>query len=66
SGLLCAQDFFTAVTGDKYLRARPMRRVVDPLRLMGADITGREGGNKLPLAITGSKLRAISYELPVA
>ncbi|MEQ9619978.1 MAG: 3-phosphoshikimate 1-carboxyvinyltransferase [Deltaproteobacteria bacterium] len=66
SGLLCAQDFFTVVTGDKYLRARPMKRVVDPLRLMGASITGREGGNRLPLAITGGKLTGISYELPVA
>ncbi|MGE3522856.1 MAG: 3-phosphoshikimate 1-carboxyvinyltransferase, partial [Candidatus Dadabacteria bacterium] len=53
TGLLGAQDFFTVITGDKYLRARPMKRVTDPLRLMGARITGREGGNKLPLAIDG-------------
>jgi len=66
TGLLCAQSFFTALTGDQYLRARPMRRVVDPLRLMGASITGREEGNKLPLAISGVKLKGISYELPVA
>lgn len=66
SGLLSAQGFFTAVTGDRYLRARPMRRVVDPLRLMGARITGREDGNKLPLAIDGGSLNGISYRLPVA
>lgn len=66
TGLLSAQDFFSAITGDKYLRARPMKRVVDPLRQMGAAITGREGGNKLPLAIAGGRLRGISYELPVA
>ncbi len=66
TGLLSAQGFFTAVTGDKYLRARPMKRVVDPLRLMGAKITGREGGNKLPLAIQGGGLQGISYKLPVA
>jgi len=66
TGLLSAQGFFTAVTGDRYLRARPMKRVVDPLRLMGARITGREGGNKLPLAIEGGSLKGISYKLPVA
>jgi len=66
TGLLSAQGFFTAVTGDRYLRARPMKRVVDPLRLMGARITGREGGNKLPLAIEGGNLHDISYKLPVA
>ena len=66
TGLLGAQGFFTSITGDKYLRARPMRRVVDPLRLMGARITGREGGNKLPLAIEGGNLKGISYKLPVA
>lgn len=66
TGLLSAQGFFTAVTGDKYLRARPMKRVVDPLRLMGARITGREGGNRLPLAIEGGSLKGISYKLPVA
>jgi len=66
TGLLSAQGFFTSITGDKYLRARPMRRVVDPLRLMGARITGREGGNKLPLAIEGGNLKGISYKLPVA
>jgi len=66
AGLLSAQGFFTAVTGDRYLRARPMKRVVDPLRLMGARITGREGGNKLPLAIEGGSLKGISYRLPVA
>ncbi len=66
TGLLGAQDFFTVITGDKYLRARPMKRVTDPLRLMGARITGREGGNKLPLAIDGGGLKGISYRLPVA
>ncbi len=66
TGLLSAQGFFTAVTGDKYLRARPMKRVVEPLRLMGAKITGREGGNKLPLGIEGGRLAGISYKLPVA
>ena len=43
-----------------------MKRVTGPLRLMGARITGREGGNKLPLAIDGGGLKGISYRLPVA
>ena len=65
-GLLSAQVFTSILDGDKYLQARPMRRVVGPLSLMGAQITGKEDGNKLPLTITGSKLKGISYELPVA
>jgi 3-phosphoshikimate 1-carboxyvinyltransferase len=66
TGLLSAQGFFSALTGDIYLRARPMKRVVGPLRQMGAKITGRDGGNKLPLAIEGGRLNGISYKLPVA
>jgi 3-phosphoshikimate 1-carboxyvinyltransferase len=66
TGLLSAQKFFTTITGDKYLRVRPMERVVKPLTLMGAKIWGREGGKRLPLAIQGTKLSAIRYELPVA
>lgn len=65
-GLLSAQSFSSELTGDKYLKARPMRRVVDPLRLMGAEISGGEDGNKLPIKIAGSKLTGISYEPPVA
>ena len=65
-GLLSPQQFTTTLTGDKYLQARPMRRVVHPLTQMGAKITGNEDGNKLPLTITGSNLEGISYELPVA
>ncbi len=65
-GLLSAQDFTSTLDGDKYLRTRPMRRVVGPLSTMGAQITGKEDGNKLPLTITGGKLTGISYKLPVA
>jgi len=66
SGILSAQGFFSTITGDKYLRARPMERVVKPLTLMGAKIWGRDNGKRLPLAIQGSKLSAIRYQLPVA
>ena len=66
SGLLSAQNFFSSITGDQYLRARPMDRVVMPLSLMGAQIWGRDNGKRLPLAILGTKLKAINYTLPVA
>ncbi|TFG76088.1 MAG: 3-phosphoshikimate 1-carboxyvinyltransferase [Thermodesulfobacteriales bacterium] len=65
-GLLSPQQFTTTLTGDKYLQARPMKRVVSPLAQMGAKINGNEEGNKLPLTIIGSNLKGISYELPVA
>lgn len=65
-GLLSPQEFTTTLTGDIYLQARPMKRVVSPLAQMGANIAGNEEGNKLPLTITGSKLSGISYEQPVA
>ncbi len=66
TGLLCAQRFFTAITGDRYLRARPMERVVKPLTMMGGKIWGRDEGKRLPLAIQGAKLSAIKYQSPVA
>ncbi|MBI5491308.1 MAG: 3-phosphoshikimate 1-carboxyvinyltransferase [Deltaproteobacteria bacterium] len=66
TGLLSAQPFFSVITGDSSLRKRPMKRVVEPLAKMGARISGRSGGNLLPLAITGSKLKGISYRTPVA
>jgi len=66
TGLLSAQNFFSSITGDEYLRKRPMDRVVKPLSLMGAKIWGRGEGQRLPLAFFGSELKAIKYILPVA
>ena len=66
AGLLAGQDFFTVLTGDESLRRRPMGRVVGPLREMGATLTGRKGGELAPLALTGSRLRGLTYQLPVA
>ena len=66
TGLLAGQRFFSVLTGDQYLRKRPMKRVVGPLGQMGAIIHGRDGGEKAPLAITGSPLTGISYSSPVA
>jgi 3-phosphoshikimate 1-carboxyvinyltransferase len=66
SGLLAAQPFFSVITGDASLRRRPMDRVVEPLRWMGAHIDGRENDGRAPLAFRGGALRGLSYRLPVA
>jgi 3-phosphoshikimate 1-carboxyvinyltransferase len=66
TGILAGQRFFSVLTGDQYLRRRPMRRVIEPLSLMGATIFGRAGGDKAPLAIVGRELRGISYASTVA
>jgi 3-phosphoshikimate 1-carboxyvinyltransferase len=65
SGLLAGQNFDVTLTGDKSLSGRPMKRVTDPLALMGATIDSNEG--KPPLKINGgSALKAINYDLPMA
>ena len=66
TGLLAGQSFFSVVTGDQYLRKRPMKRVVEPLTRMGARIMGRNQGSLAPLAISGGALNAIGYESPVS
>ncbi len=65
-GILAGQAFETIMDGDPSLRGRPMKRVTAPLRLMGANITGPEDGNRLPLTIKGSALHGIDYSMPVA
>ncbi|GAA0599870.1 3-phosphoshikimate 1-carboxyvinyltransferase [Virgibacillus siamensis] len=64
-GVLAGLPFFTTAYGDPSLTIRPMDRVVQPMRLMGASITGREKGSYLPTAINGGNLKGISYTLPV-
>jgi 3-phosphoshikimate 1-carboxyvinyltransferase len=66
TGLLSGLPFFTVLTGDASLRRRPMGRVTEPLGRMGAQIGGRDGGTRLPLAITGGRLTGIDYATPVA
>lgn len=66
TGLLAPQRFYSVLTGDRYLRRRPMKRVVGPLGQMGACILGRDGGEKAPLAIAGRPLTGIEYRSPVA
>ncbi|MBI2355018.1 MAG: 3-phosphoshikimate 1-carboxyvinyltransferase [Deltaproteobacteria bacterium] len=66
TGLLAGQSFFSVLTGDQYLRKRPMKRVVEPLSRMGASILGRNQASLAPLAINGGDLNAIGYESPVS
>ncbi len=66
TGLLSGQDFYSVLNGDASIRKRPMKRVVEPLRLMGADIWGRKNGQLTPLSIKGNKLNPFQYTLPVA
>jgi 3-phosphoshikimate 1-carboxyvinyltransferase len=66
AGLLAGRPLFFVLDGDASLRQRPMGRIVEPLRLMGAKLAGRQGATRLPLAITGRRpLTAISYQTPV-
>ena len=65
-GILSGTNFHSIMTGDASIGKRPMRRVVDPLRLMGAQIAGRLDGQYTPLAIQGTKLKSIDYTMPVA
>jgi len=65
AGLLAGIEGSFVLTGDKYLRSRPMKRVTDPLRDIGASIDGRENGNKAPLHIRGAKLDSFKYHSPI-
>lgn len=66
AGALAGQPFFSVLTGDESLRSRPMDRIVQPLRQMGAQLWARDGDRRPPLAIRGGSLHGIRYRLPVA
>ncbi len=66
AGLLAGQPFATRLTGDRSLSSRPMRRIAEPLRLMGATVELTEPGGTAPLRIIGGELRGIEYHTPVA
>ncbi|MGQ9800604.1 MAG: 3-phosphoshikimate 1-carboxyvinyltransferase [Candidatus Saccharicenans sp.] len=63
SGILSAQNFFSVMDGDDSLKQRPMKRVVEPLRKMGAKIFGRAEDSLLPLSIRGGPLKGSFFEL---
>jgi len=65
SGVLAGQPFTSIITGDASLRQRPMDRVIQPLREMGAQVLGRAGDRLPPLTIRGGSLHGIRYRLPV-
>jgi 3-phosphoshikimate 1-carboxyvinyltransferase len=65
SGILAGQDFSSQLIGDESLSRRPMARIIAPLQLMGAKITSADG-SRPPLQITGRRLNAIDYPMPVA
>lgn len=64
SGILAGQSFESTIAGDQYLNARPMRRIIEPLRLMGAEISG-VNDEYPPLRIKGGNLKPIAYEMPI-
>jgi 3-phosphoshikimate 1-carboxyvinyltransferase len=66
TGLLSGQNFYSVLNGDNSIKRRPMKRVTQPLRLMGADIWGRKDGQFAPLNVRGNKLNPLHYTLPVA
>lgn len=66
AGIMATQPFHVVMEGDESIAKRPMRRVIGPLRQMGAKIDGRKEGEFTPLSIRGGGLTGISYESPVA
>lgn len=66
SGILAGQDFTTELRGDESLSRRPMKRIADPLALMGAKIEGHGMSICAPLHVTGGNLQSITYTLPMA
>jgi 3-phosphoshikimate 1-carboxyvinyltransferase len=65
-GLLAAQRFPSRLTGDQYLRKRPMDRVIQPLREMGARLRGRAGDTLAPIEIDAASLHPLTYDSPIA
>jgi len=66
AGLLAGAPLFAVLTGDASLRSRPQRRIVAPLRALGAWLDGRDHGDHAPLAVRGARLQGGQYALPVA
>lgn len=66
SGILAGNPFFSVLTGDDSLKQRPMARVINPLKEMGAGISARNSDRYPPISIRGGRLKAIEYTMPVA
>ncbi|MCX6061214.1 MAG: 3-phosphoshikimate 1-carboxyvinyltransferase [Campylobacterales bacterium] len=65
-GLLSSAEGHFILTGDEYLKRRPMKRVTQPLRAIGARLDGRNNGDLAPLSIRGASLQAFDYESKIA
>ncbi|MFC1558419.1 3-phosphoshikimate 1-carboxyvinyltransferase [candidate division KSB1 bacterium] len=66
SGILAGQKFSCEITGDESIRRRPMKRIIEPLQQMEADIKGTNEPYLAPIIISGKKLKSIHYKSPVA
>lgn len=66
SGILAGQPFESVLSGDASLNSRPMKRIMDPLKEMGADIRSLNDNGCAPLSIRGGSVKAIDYTSPVA
>ena len=66
SGILAGQSFTTVLNGDASIQTRPMKRIITPLSMMGADIISLKDNGCAPLRICGGQLHGITYESPVA
>ncbi len=65
-GFLSSLSGFYVLHGDRYLASRPMKRVANPLKQIGAVIDGREDGELAPISVRGAKLKAFDYNSPIA
>lgn len=65
-GILAGSSGSSVLIGDESIQNRPMRRVTEPLKQMGAKLIGRENGQFTPIAVEGTNLQAIHYKMPVA
>lgn len=66
SGILAGNKFESVLVGDDSIAKRPMKRVTDPLRIMGCKIEGKDDGNYTPIKIYGGNLNGIDYKMPVS
>ncbi len=66
SGILAGQPFSSTLNGDASIQKRPMKRIITPLREMGAAVSGADGTDCAPLFINGAPLHGIDYQSPVA
>ncbi|PAF54178.1 3-phosphoshikimate 1-carboxyvinyltransferase [Helicobacter sp. 13S00482-2] len=66
TGLLCAQKGYFTLTGDEYLRVRPMKRIIEPLKNIGAKIYARKQNSFAPITVIGQELQGFDYKSPIS